>query len=426
MNRTIGLISTNYSVPGFGSVTEVRPAASIPFGGRYRLLDFALSNMVNSRVQTVGLVTPYFYRSIIDHVGAGKPWDLSRKEGGLYILPGTVFGFHEENARFLFRDLLHNLEYLRQGDGDYILVSSGTLVANIDYQPMITRHELEGKPVTLLYKKMQPGEKRPGRYLTLDGDTVAGIRRADEGENLLLDSFIVDKSFLLRMARDYAALDYMDFLDILAHVLPEVAVGCCAFDGYVAFMDGMEDYFRASLDLLDSAVGLKAQILGELLGLVGLLGDLLRGSLLGSGLLLGRGLALSLGHAGLSHELHDDHGSVVALAGPELHDAGVAAGTILEHALGDLLEDLADELLVVQVGDGQTAGVQIAALGPGDHLVDLRADLLGTGLHRLDAVVQEQGGNQAALHSLSVAIVGTELATLLVVSHNSLSPKASN
>ena len=181
-----------------------------------------------------------------------------------------------------------------------------------------------------------------------------------------------------------------------------------------------------SLDLLDSAVGLEAQILGELLGLVGLLGDLLRGGLLGSGLLLGRGLTLGLGHAGLGHELHDDHGGVVALAGPELHDAGVAAGTILEHALGDLLEDLADELLVVQVGDGQTAGVQIAALGPGDHLVDLRADLLGTGLHRLDAVVQEQGGNQAALHSLSVAIVGTELATLLVVSHNSLSPKASN
>ena len=59
---------------------------------------------------------------------------------------------------------------------------------------------------------------------------------------------------MLRMARDYAALDYMDFLDILAHVLPEVAVGCCAFDGYVAFMDGMEDYFRASLDLLDSSV----------------------------------------------------------------------------------------------------------------------------------------------------------------------------
>ena len=254
MNRTIGLISTNYSVPGFGSVTEVRPAASIPFGGRYRLLDFALSNMVNARIQTVGLVTPYLYRSIMDHVGAGKPWDLSRKEGGLYILPGTVFGFREPGARFLFRDLLHNMEYLRQGDGDYILVSSGTLVANIDYLPMIAQHELEGKPVTLLYKRMRPGEKRPGRYLTLEDGRVTGIHRADEGENLLLDSFITDKSFLLRIARDYAALDYMDFLDILTHILPEVSVGSYAFDGYVAFMDGMEDYFRASLDLLDGGV----------------------------------------------------------------------------------------------------------------------------------------------------------------------------
>lgn len=254
MNRTIGLISTNYSVPGFGTVTEARPAANIPFAGRYRLLDFALSNMVNSRIQTVGLVTPYLYRSIMDHVGAGKPWDLSRKEGGLFILPGTVAGFREQGARFLFRDLLHNLEYLRQGDGDYVLVSSGTLVANIDYLPMIAQHELEGKPVTLLYKKMQPGEKRPGRYLTLDGGSVTGIRRGEEGENLLLDSFIADKTFLLRMARDYAALDYMDFLDILAHVLPEVAVGCYPFDGYVGFMEGMDDYFRTSLDLLRGEV----------------------------------------------------------------------------------------------------------------------------------------------------------------------------
>lgn len=254
MNRTIGLISTNYSIPGFGSVTEERPAASIPFGGRYRLLDFALSNMVNSRIQTVGLVTPYLYRSIMDHVGAGKPWDLSRKEGGLYILPGTVYGFREQGARFIFRDLLHNIEYLQQGDGDYVLVSAGTLVANIDYQPMIAQHELEGKPVTLLYKKMRPGEKRSGRYLTIENGLVTDIAHGDEGENLLLNSFIADKSFLLRMAHDYEALDYLDFLDILAYVLPNVAVGSCAFDGYVGFMDGMDDYFRSSLDLLDPAI----------------------------------------------------------------------------------------------------------------------------------------------------------------------------
>ena len=255
MNRTIGLISANFSIPDYGSLTEKRSAASVPFGGRYRLLDFALSNMVNSRVQTVGLVTPYLYRSIMDHIGSGKTWDLSRKSGGLYILPGTVFGFREEGARFLWRDLLHNLEYLERVDGDYVLVSSGALVANIDYQPMINRHELNGKNITLLYKKMQPGEKRPGRYLTLSEDgSVTAITRADEGEYLMLESFIVTKSFLLRMARDYAALDYMDFLDIIAKILPEITADGYAFNGYVGFMEGVQDYFRTSLDLLDGDI----------------------------------------------------------------------------------------------------------------------------------------------------------------------------
>ena len=129
MNRTIGLITANYSLAGFGTVGEERPSASIPFGGRYRLMDFALSNMVNSRIQTVGMITPYRYRSIIDHIGAGKEWDLDRKSGGLYILPGAAYGFRDPNARFLFRDIIRNQTYFRQGDGDYILFSSGTLVA---------------------------------------------------------------------------------------------------------------------------------------------------------------------------------------------------------------------------------------------------------------------------------------------------------
>ena len=254
MNRTIGLISANFSVPGFGRITDNRPASMVPFGGRYRLLDFALSNMVNSRVQTIGLVTPYLYRSIMDHVGSGKVWDLSRKNGGLYILPGTVFGFREQGAHFLFRDLLHNLEYLQQGDGDYILVSSGTLAANIDYQPIIDRHELSGQEVTLLYKKMQPDEKRSGRYLTIENDTVSAIESAEQGENLMLESFIINKTFLLRIARDYAALDFMDFIDILAQNLPEISIGCYEFKGYVAFMDGISDYFRSSMDLLNGDI----------------------------------------------------------------------------------------------------------------------------------------------------------------------------
>ena len=251
MNRTIGLISANYAIEGFDTLVRERPPVSLPFGGRYRLLDFALSNMVNSRVKTVGLVTPPYYRSIMDHIGAGKEWDMDRKEGGLFILPGTAFGFRDPDSRFLFRDILHNMSYFRQGDGDYILVTTGTLVANIDYQPMIEEHELSGRSITFLYRKCSAGEKHRGYYLTLNtAGEVTGLTMADEGENLFLNSFIIEKSLLLRLARDYSAMGYMDLLAILGGILPDLRIGTHRFDGYVAFMNGVVDYYRASMDLL--------------------------------------------------------------------------------------------------------------------------------------------------------------------------------
>ena len=89
MKRLMGLVCANYASDRFGMLTEERPIASIPFGGRYRLVDFPLSNMVNSGINTVGLVTPYAYRSLLDHVGNGKAWTLNRKVGGMFILPGS-------------------------------------------------------------------------------------------------------------------------------------------------------------------------------------------------------------------------------------------------------------------------------------------------------------------------------------------------
>ena len=83
MDRVIGLISANFDTKGLGELTEERTVASLPYGGNYRVVDFPLSNMVNSGIKTIGLITPYKYRSIIDHGGAGKAWDLSRKNGGL-------------------------------------------------------------------------------------------------------------------------------------------------------------------------------------------------------------------------------------------------------------------------------------------------------------------------------------------------------
>ena len=84
MEKVIGLITCNYSAKETSPLTENRPVASLPYFGRYRMVDFALSNLVNCGIRTVGMVMPYNYRSIIDHVGSGKDWDLDRKNGGLF------------------------------------------------------------------------------------------------------------------------------------------------------------------------------------------------------------------------------------------------------------------------------------------------------------------------------------------------------
>ena len=254
MNRTIGLVTANFAIGGFGAIAEERPTVSIPFGGRYRLMDFALSNLVNARIQTVGMITPYRYRSIIDHVGAGKEWDLDRKDGGLYILPGTVYGFRENEGHFLFRDFLHNQRYFRTG-ADYILASSGALVCNIDYQPLVARHELSGRGVTLLYRRTEPGFRRKGYYLTFDENgRVTEIRRADQGEYLFLDSFIINKALLQRLMKDYSNLGQLDLMDVLGMITGVVAMEGYYFDGYVAAMDGAASYLRSSLELMDRNV----------------------------------------------------------------------------------------------------------------------------------------------------------------------------
>lgn len=254
MYRTIGLITANFDFGGFGALTEERPAVSIPFGGRYRLMDFALSNMVNARIQTVGMITPYRYRSIIDHIGAGKEWDLDRKSGGLYIMPGTVYGFRESDGRFLFRDFQTNIRFF-ETDADYVLVSSGALVCNIDYTHMLDRHDLAGRGVTLLCRRTNPGESQRGYYLTLtENGIVSDIAADDGGEYLFLDCFIINRSLLLRLTRDFSNLGQMDIIEILRLAMNSITVGSYLFEGYVARMSNASDYLRSSMELLNRSV----------------------------------------------------------------------------------------------------------------------------------------------------------------------------
>lgn len=254
MDRVIGLITCNYASEELGELTEERTVASLPFGGRYRLLDFPLSNMVNSGISTVGIITPYKYRSIIDHVGAGKEWDLDRKHGGLFILPGSVFGINTPGARFTLRDIARNAVYFNRSQAPYVLVSAASTVCNVDYTDFITQHIRSGADISLMYAPAPEDDRSRLRINAENGRVTGTVPGVKKGEDAFLDCFIISRSLLLKIIEWYAAINYLDFFEVLASDYDKMDVRAYRFDGFNCTVSTVSQYYRDSMELLKREV----------------------------------------------------------------------------------------------------------------------------------------------------------------------------
>jgi len=254
MKKIVGLITANYSTKYPTVLSETRPVASVPYLGRYRVVDFALSNMVNCGIRTVGMVMPYNYRSLIDHVGSGRDWDLNRKKGGLFILPGSAFGTSRTGSRFLLRDLVHNKVFLERGEGDLAILSTASFVYNMDYSELVAAHRASGADITVLTKRASEKDVDVTGF-NVDGGRVKGLRHGVEfGDTAFLDCFVVGREFLLQMLDWYQQTDYLDLFEAMAADYARVNVQTYNYEGYAAAIFNKDSYFRANMDLLDPAV----------------------------------------------------------------------------------------------------------------------------------------------------------------------------
>lgn len=249
--KTIGLISATYSGNGFGGLTKERTLASLPFCGRYRLIDFALSNMVNSGIQTVGVITPYNSGSLIDHIGTGSPWSLDRKSGGLFLMPGSVYGVQTGESRFLMRDMIENRMFLERDDADYVIVTSSSDVYNMSFEPLIKAHKESGKPVTAVYMKVPRGEKYKGYFFDIDmSGKVTSINSKGRGwSNYFMECFIINREFMMNFLNWFKALEYMDMFQLMKKNLDHVDMGTYEFKGYLGKISNTQDYLKVSQDM---------------------------------------------------------------------------------------------------------------------------------------------------------------------------------
>lgn len=251
MDNVIGLITANYATPDLAELTRQRTSATLPFGGRYRLVDFALSNMVNAGIHTVGVIMPYS-SSILDHVGSGSDWDLDRKNGGIFFLTGSVYGIGNANssARFALRDIGRNLVYLARSPAPYVIVTASNTVYNMNYLDLVQTHINSGADITMAYH-LADEDDRDVTGLKLQDDRVVGITNGvKQGDAAFLDCFVIGRKQLLNIVDWYRAIDYLDIFQILSEDFGKMQVGIHRFEGYAKSIFSVRSYAGRSMDLL--------------------------------------------------------------------------------------------------------------------------------------------------------------------------------
>lgn len=262
MRSVIGIIFGNTRSDLLQGLTQDRPIAAVPFGGKYRLLDFALSSLVNSGIRTVGLITPQQYRPLLDHTGAGKDWDLDRKTGGLFILPGAIHGLAGDQCKFRIKDLALNLEFLEKDLSENVVITYCNQVFNINYHDALLYHEKKLSDITLIYKESDnPLDLQGRKFLTLgEGQKVCALQDENELEPsegpkpYFVDMLIIRRQLLLEMVEAYQAIDNIDLLDAIVENLRSLSVNAFYSSAYIGRIQSTTDYFMRNMDLLSPSI----------------------------------------------------------------------------------------------------------------------------------------------------------------------------
>lgn len=256
MASTVGVIFTSINDESVPELTKVRSKGSIPYGGRYRLVDFALSNMVNSGITTVGMITKNNYQSLMDHLGSGKEWDLSRKEGGLILLPP-----YSDESETLYKNRLEALKgataFLKKCKEEFVVIADSDAVYKLDYRKVIEQHVATNADFTMVYHEHESDNKsymmfetdKKSKIIALDINTKGvGVRKH------YMNTFVARTSLLLNIIQTAIARGYSSFShDILLPGLKVYKIYGYKFDGFYQNIDSLATYFKANMALLEKS-----------------------------------------------------------------------------------------------------------------------------------------------------------------------------
>lgn len=258
--KAAGIIFANLQNEMLDELTRKRTTASLPFGGRYRLIDFALSNIVSADIVNVAVVAQKNYQSLMDHVGSGKDWDLSRRNGGLTIFPP----FSNYKSDFLYTNRLEALKtitgFIAKAKEDYIVLMDCDSVNVIDLDDVISEHANHEADITIVYKKCEVTKPLKNHMtITLDNNkrVVKGSLSGEVGEteNVAINVWVVNRRSLQSSVDDAVMLGFDNFeKDIILNAVKNLRVFGYEYNGYNMTVSSMESYFKNNMELLKPEV----------------------------------------------------------------------------------------------------------------------------------------------------------------------------
>ncbi len=254
--NVMGIIFANDAT--IGALTNKRTIASLPFGGRYRLVDFHLSNMAAAGIRHLGIVTRHNYQSLMNHIGSGEEWGLSLEEGGLeYLTPYATSA--TDNYRGKLESIHEASVFLRCGPEDeYVITCDSAVISNIDLQKVLASHVASGKDVTVVTKEgIANGKKQLDLALKLDDKgeiTDIAVDYVAPADYLAsMDIFVMSKQYLQNVVREFIPrnLFHMDRDLILGQwQRGAISINVYQFEGVALFNESLEEFYQNSLSII--------------------------------------------------------------------------------------------------------------------------------------------------------------------------------
>jgi glucose-1-phosphate adenylyltransferase len=257
--KAVGIILAGGN-ENLGVLTELRAASAMPVGSCYRCLDFPLSNMSNSGIGKVAVLTQYNSRSLHDHLSSAKWWDLGRKQGGLFIFSPYLTSKNSFWFRGTADSIYQNITYLKRSNEEFVVIVSGNAVYKLDYNHVVDFHVQRDADITVVYREASPDDdlktfgvleaEEDGRISSIEEKPLDPLSRL-----ISMGIYVIKRTLLIKLLEATQAEDRYDFVrDILIRYRRKLKLYGFRFDGYWKTLNSVKSYYECNMDFLNKDI----------------------------------------------------------------------------------------------------------------------------------------------------------------------------